>query len=180
MSSAKAFMTGCPVPTLANDLLFIPDPPSSFPGSIVNQILWATVLEAEEPLRDQLSRILARNTCETPWSNRIDLRVSQNVAALGISAEMTLDLLNVLNFLNPSWGIVQIANPVVQLYSVRRFPVETLIPGAGGATELLVRYTSALQRDRETGKIRAARPFAPEVPTSQWRPQIGLRMRLDR
>ena len=133
---------GARASTLANDLLFIPDPPSSFPGSIVNQILWATVLEAEECLRDQLSRILARNTCETPWSNRIDLRVSQNVAALGISAEMTLDLLNVLNFLNPSWGIVQIANPVVQLYSVRRFPVETLIPGAGGATELLVRYTS--------------------------------------
>ena len=128
----------------------------------------------EECLREQMNRILARNTCQTPWSHRLDLRVSQTVEARGFSAEMTLDMLNVLNLLNSSWGVVQIANPVVHLFRVRR-PDEDL-----GIDPLIARYMGALQRNRASGKVRATRPFAPDVPTSQWRAQLGVRVSLGR
>ena len=126
----------------------------------------------EDCLREQRGRILARNTCETPWSHRLDLRASQTVEARGFSAQVTLDMLNVLNLLNSSWGIVQVANPVVQLFRVRRDDEEL------GLDPMVAIYMGAMQRDRESGKVRAVRPFAPEVPSSQWRAQLGVRVSL--
>ena len=159
---------------LANDLIFIPGAARDLPTNFVSQILWETLLEVEECLREQRGRILARNTCETPWSHRLDLRVSQSIEARGFSAQVTLDMLNVLNFLNSSWGFVQTANPVVHLFRVRRDHEDL------GIDPLVARYIGAMRRDRETGKVRAARPFAPEMPTSQWRAQLGVRVSLGR
>ena len=158
--------------TLANDLIYIPERPSDLPpAGVATQLLWASLVKEEECLREQVGRILARNTCETPWSNRVDLRVSQTVKTQGFSAEVTLDLLNVLNVLDPSMGIVHIANPVVQLFRVRRHGPP------GRSAGLFAGYTGALRRDRETGTVSGTRPLAPEVPTSQWRAQLGLRLR---
>ena len=91
---------------------------------------------------------------------------------------MTLDLINVLNFLDSSWGIVQVSNPVVQLIRVTRPDIDPLNP----ADPLRAYYMGALRRDPESSGIgvRGAQPFAPEVPTSQWRAQLGLRMRMGR
>ena len=159
---------------MANDLIYVPGAARELPGSFVTQILWETLLREEECLREQAFRILARNTCQTPWSHRLDLRVSQTIEARGVSAEVTLDMLNVLNLLNSSWGVVQIANPVVQLFRVRRNNFDF------GTDPLVARYMGAWRRDRETGRVLAARPFAPEVPTSQWRGQLGVRVSLGR
>ena len=157
---------------LANDLIYIPVASYDLPTNFVTQILWESLLEVEECLREQTGRILARNTCETPWSHRLDLRVSQTVEARGFSAQVTLDMLNVLNLLNSSWGIVEVANPVVQLFRVRRRDEDF------GLDPMVAIYMGALQRDRESGKVRAVRPFAPEVPSSQWRAQLGVRVSL--
>ncbi|MDE2762818.1 MAG: hypothetical protein OXQ94_11835, partial [Gemmatimonadota bacterium] len=131
--------------------------------------------------------ILARNTCETPWSHRLDLRLSQTVEALGVSADVTLDMMNVLNFLDPSWGLVQVSNPVVRIWRAHRsrpspdnpcpgWPVEPCAPNP-----LEVYYLGGIRRGREPGVIGTAlRPWAPEVPSSQWRVQLGLRMRMGR
>ncbi len=162
---------------LANDLVYIPDRLSDLPGTIVSTILWNSLLAEEACLREQTMRIMARNTCQTPWSNRVDVRASQTVNVRGFSAEVTLDVLNFLNLLNPSWGVVQIANPVVQLFRVRRVAIES---PTELETELVATYIGPLQRDRATGKVRAARPFAPEVPSSQWRAQLGVRVSLGR
>ena len=116
---------------------------------------------------------MARNTCEAPWANRLDLRVSQTFRARGLSADLTVDVLNVLNLLDPSWGIVQVANPAVQLFRARRYDTEL-----ESVERLRVTYTAAIRRDRETGRPLGTRPFAPEVPTSQWRAQLGLRVRV--
>ena len=165
---------------LANDLIYIPQGLTDLPATVATAILFGGLVEEEECLQEQVGRILARNTCETPWSNRVDLRVSQTVKTRGFSVEVTLDLLNVLNLLDPSWGSVQIANPVVQIFRVRRASV----PGGGRGTpampKLVAWYTGALRRDRDTGKVLGTRPFAPEVPTSQWRAQLGLRARMGR
>ena len=158
---------------LANDLIYVPFA-VDVRTSIVNRLLWETLLEEEECLREQTNRILARNTCETPWSNRLDVRISQTVKAQGFSTEVTLDMLNVLNLLNSSWGVVQVANPVVQLFRVRRQNEDL------GLDPLVARYIGVLRRDPETGRVRGARPFAPEVPTSQWRAQLGVRVSVAR
>ncbi|MDE2974718.1 MAG: hypothetical protein OXU64_08380 [Gemmatimonadota bacterium] len=68
---------------------------------------------------------------------------------------------------------MQVSNPVVQILRVRR----------EGGSSLIAYYIGALRRDPEAGRSqvpRAARPFAPEVPTSQWRAQLGLRVRTGR
>lgn len=164
--------------TLANDLVYIPESLSGLPTTIANGILWNALVEEEECLRDQVIRIMARNTCETPWSNQVDLRVSQNIKTRVLSGEVTLDLLNVLNLVDPSWGIVNIANPVVKVFHVRRRLVDGPGIGSPPVPELYAWYAGGLSRDRETGKARGARPLAPEVPTSQWRAQLGLRVRM--
>ena len=162
---------------LANDLIYIPDVPLRLPTTFLGQLVWADLVEKEKCLQEQWNRMLARNTCEAPWSHRLDLRVSQTVAVHRLSADLSLDLLNILNLLDPSWGTVQVSNPVVQLLRVRRpdrseFEVDPL----------LAYYMGPMRRDPDASGIRidALRPFAPEVPTSQWRAQLGLRLRTRR
>jgi len=84
----------------------------------------------------------------------------------------------VLNLVNSSWGLVQTTNPVVQLFRAYRYEEDggIFVPGQPSIARLGVVYTGGVQRDRETGRITAARPLAPEVPSSQWRAQIGLRL----
>ena len=166
--------------SLSNDLLYIPDVPSRFPFSGFGSLaMWSTLYELEECLQEQKNRILARNTCSTPWSNQVDLRVAQTVKVRGMTAELTLDLLNVLNLLDSSQGIVYAVNPVVQAFEVRRTALPFSQP-PDPSTRLVAHYISAARRDRETGQVRAALPYAPEVPSSQWRAQFGVRVRVAR
>lgn len=184
---------------LSNDLIFVPPSTLGIPGAIVTQTLWDGLFRVDECLQEQetevteegeeedetflAGRIMARNACRAPWSNRLDLRIAQTIRAKGIAWELSLDLLNVLNLVNSSWGLVQTTNPVVQLFRAHRpEPEEEVeVPPLPGQPpkigEIQVVYTGAVQRDRETGRITAARPLAPEVPSSQWRAQIGLRLR---
>ena len=164
--------------SLPNDLIYITDEITGFPGSRASTILWESLYDLEECLQRQTIRILARNTCRTPWSNQVDLRASQKIEARGVTADLSLNLLNVLNLLHSWWGIVHVVNPAVQVFEVRRFPE----PGSGVTSipVLKARYIGALQRDRITGEVGAALPYVPEVPTSQWRAQFGVRLRLAR
>ena len=167
--------------SLSNDLLFVPDLGSRLPGGgFGNLVMWTGLHELENCLREQANRILARNTCNAPWSNQIDLRIGQTVNAGGVSAQLTLDLLNILNLLDSSQGIVYVVNPVVQAFEVRRVLLDPLPDSPDPPTELTAHYVGATQRDRETGRLRAALPYVPEVPTSQWRAQFGARLRLGR
>ncbi|MDE2973850.1 MAG: hypothetical protein OXU64_03855, partial [Gemmatimonadota bacterium] len=81
-------------------------------------------------------------------------------------------MMNVLNFLDPSWGIVQVSNPVVQIWRVirRNTNFDEIDP-------LRIYYLGGIRRAPEPGTIGTAlRPWAPEVPASQWRVQLGLRI----
>ena len=170
---------------LANDLVHVPEQDFRLPTGFVARIIWTTLVEQEECLKEQLGRILARNSCEAPWSNRLDLRVSQTIEALGLSADATLDMMNVLNFLDSSRGLVHVSNPVVQIwraFRTRPGPDDACVPDPPHWTclpnPLELHYLGGIRRAREPGRIGTAlRPWAPEVPTSQWRVQLGLRMR---
>ncbi len=164
----------------ANDLIYVTEGLRDFPGgrSFFSGVLFEQLVAQEPCLQESRLRILSRNACRTPWSHRLDLRVTQGFRVGGIDVDILLDVLNVLNLIDRRWGQVQTVNPVVQLLRVDgRFEDD---PAAGTPLPevddpLEARYAGALQR-AENG-IRATRPFLPEIGASQWQAQFGLRIR---
>ena len=51
----------------------------------------------------------SRNSCRNPWQNLLSARISKTFGTLhGQSIEVTADMLNVLNFMNSSWGLIKV------------------------------------------------------------------------
>ncbi|MDO5615488.1 MAG: hypothetical protein Q4G16_04805, partial [Cruoricaptor ignavus] len=102
----------------SNDLIYVPLNASeinlvpitgSNPISVADQ--WAALdafIEQDEYLRTRRGQYAERNGASTPWENRFDLRISQD---LGINIkdrvhkfQLTLDIFNVGNLINKDWG----------------------------------------------------------------------------
>lgn len=67
--------------------------------------LYAQHLSDYACVSDYEGQILERNTCRTPWFNRLDLRLTRAFPTVGGQrAELQVDLFNVLNGLNSDWG----------------------------------------------------------------------------
>jgi hypothetical protein len=75
-------------------------------------------IRAERCLRDQRGRILARNSCRNPWFGTLNARVTKTFPTVfGQSLELTADVYNLLNLVNPRrWGQSRVTavNPPVQ------------------------------------------------------------------
>lgn len=67
-------------------------------------------------LRRQRGRILERNSCREPWSNTTNASLRQPIPLGGRSVEIQLDVFNVLNLVNASWGRRRAAVPVLGLF----------------------------------------------------------------
>jgi hypothetical protein len=66
---------------------------------------YAGYLADYECVGDYVGRIIERNTCRQPWFNRLDLSLRNRIPTRnGQSAEISIDLFNVLNGLNRNWG----------------------------------------------------------------------------
>ncbi|MFV1988872.1 MAG: carboxypeptidase regulatory-like domain-containing protein [Gemmatimonadota bacterium] len=164
---------------LANDLIYVNENASSFPSrrSPISGILFEQLVSQEACLQRNRLRVLNRNSCRTPWSHQVDLRIAQGIRLGGANLDLMLDVLNVLNLLNSGWGQVQAVNQVVQVISVPGRIVDSpfgIIPSVDDPLE--ARYVGALQRG-ETGGIRAVRPYVPQMGPSQWQAQFGVRLR---
>jgi hypothetical protein len=60
----------------------------------------------EMPCRDaQRGSIMRRNSCHEPWSSTTALSLRQSLPVANRAIEAQLDVLNVLNLLNDSWGL---------------------------------------------------------------------------
>ncbi|MEW5917311.1 MAG: TonB-dependent receptor, partial [Gemmatimonadota bacterium] len=56
-------------------------------------------------LDEQRGSIMERNSCRSPWQNRMDFSIRQSLPAVrGQRLAVQLDILNFLNFLNKDWG----------------------------------------------------------------------------
>jgi carboxypeptidase family protein len=65
-------------------------------------------------LSRQRGRIMGRNSCRTPWMNLTNLAVRQTLSEKPPQAfALELQVFNVLNLLNPSWGRVQLPEGAV-------------------------------------------------------------------
>ena len=166
---------------LANDLIFVTESAFDFPGggrTPVSGLLFEQLVAQEPCLEESRLRIMHRNSCRTPWSNELDFRFSQPLRLGGAEATLTLDVLNVLNLINREWGHIQTVNPVVQLLSVKDRVAGDNLGGLlpGDPNPLRARYAGPLQFG-DTGGVRAAVPYLPQIGASQWQAQFGIGIR---
>ena len=160
-----------------NDLLFVPATTSSSAAAgLASDMLLFQLARLDPCLEEYRGRILARNECRTPWTNRVDLRISQGVPIGGGGIRVTADIMNLLNLLDPDWGLVQIAPS--------RVPILTLdqrlgCPGLGGCAitnPVVGEYLGPRTYDPETGKTQAVLPYTTVLPESVWRAQLGVQV----
>lgn len=97
-----------------NDLMYIPSAPGS--GEVVflgdtatdktNENRFWDIVNANPRLRAAAGGVAKRNTDFSPWSNNIDMRISQEVPGFfkGNKGVFTFDILNLGNLLNKKWG----------------------------------------------------------------------------
>ncbi|CAN5638576.1 TonB-dependent receptor [soil metagenome] len=120
----------------SNDLIWVPANESEIrffdnsAGTVTNQAplspsqSWANLndfIERNACLREARGTIIDRGACAEPWHNQFDLRVSQEIPTFGTQrAELTLDILNVANLINGSWGRKEfVSNENFELISIR-------------------------------------------------------------
>jgi hypothetical protein len=69
-------------------------------------------------LQHQRGRIIARNSCRGSWVNTSNVSVRQSLPPIaGHRASIQLEVFNVLNLLNPSWGLLKVPNPWILQYA---------------------------------------------------------------
>jgi outer membrane receptor protein involved in Fe transport len=66
-------------------------------------------LAENECLNEQRGRIMERNSCRTPWSQKFDVSIRQSLPELaGQRLTLQLDIFNFANLLNKDWGQVEL------------------------------------------------------------------------
>jgi hypothetical protein len=93
-----------------NDLLYIPASASEF--TFVNGTFddLMTFVNAETCLSDYIGRIHERNVCRAPWINSFDFRLNVGLPFKRVKAEITWDVLNLLNLFSRESGLLEYAN----------------------------------------------------------------------
>jgi len=146
-----------------NDLIFIPSHYSEItlsgqsgqiePATSYGHEQLFKFIASDEYLSSHRGRIAERNGARTPWIHQVDVRMTQGVALAGTHRlDVSVEVLNVLNLLNSSWGLVQtVPNQVVPLLKTT---------GVGKTVFQWAPRTS---------------PLVPEPLLSRWRLRLGVR-----
>ena len=93
-----------------NDLLYIPASASEFTFTNGTFDDLMAFVNAEPCLAEYIGRIHERNTCRAPWINTFDARLNLGLPFKRVKAEITWDLLNVVNLFDRSNGLLEYAN----------------------------------------------------------------------
>lgn len=96
-------------------------------------------VESTPCLSHQRGRLLERNSCREPFSHTTIASVQQAIPVRGAAFETELDLYNVLNLLNSSWGRQRIAAP-------RLLEHVGQTPGSAEASQPIFRFDSTRER----------------------------------
>ena len=99
-----------------NDNLFLPNATQAATMTFTNGTYQDLLNFLPECASSQAGSIMARNSCRAPWINNMDLRLSAKLPVKKVNAELTLDILNLLNLLDDHWGL----NAVRELQPVER------------------------------------------------------------
>lgn len=93
-----------------NDLVYVPEDE----GDVrILDGTWGELdrfIRSQEDLNEARGEVIRRNSARQPWRNNLDLNLTQQITTLrGQRLELTANVLNVLNLLNPDWGRVRFA-----------------------------------------------------------------------
>jgi hypothetical protein len=92
---------------------------------------------------------LPRNECASPWTNLLNVSVSQALPVFRQqNVSIQLDVFNFLNLLNSDWGEQTFLDPQVTLLDYRGLtdPAGSLIQGAATPAQPIYRYTIGQSR----------------------------------
>jgi hypothetical protein len=107
--------------TSANDPIYVPrnaNDPSEivFAGSdsAIQAAAFETFIRDTPCLRRQRGNIAARNSCRGPWVNTSNASLRQSLQTIrGHDVSLQLEVFNLLNLLNSSWGLVRLPNETI-------------------------------------------------------------------
>ena len=104
--------------TSANDPIYVPRNAADTteilfagtPESVAEQrVAFERFIEGARCLRRQRGRIVERNSCTAPWGHSAHLSIRQGLPEVGgHRLTLQLELFNVLNLLNPAWGLARV------------------------------------------------------------------------
>jgi hypothetical protein len=90
-----------------NDPIYVPKDANDI--SLKTASDWTTLdnyIKSDPCLENARGTLLKRNACRGPWQSYVNARVSKLIPTVhGQSFEVNLDIFNVLNLINSSWGV---------------------------------------------------------------------------
>jgi hypothetical protein len=111
-----------------NDMVYVPRDASDI--TLQNPSDYATLdayISGESCLRQNRGRLLPRNSCRNRWQNYLNARISKVIRTVGgQSVEITADMLNVLNFVNSSWGLQRLTSVFETTSLLRQVAYDTV------------------------------------------------------
>jgi len=77
-------------------------------------------------LSSHRGQMFQRNATTAPWNNSLDLRLVQTIPAMDHRFEVSLDILNILNLINNSWGYYYtLVNPTYTIVTLKGVDANT-------------------------------------------------------
>ena len=149
-----------------NDLLYIPasaSEPITYTNGTFQDLM--TFVNAEQCLSDYIGKSHVRNACRAPWINTFDARVNVGLPFKRVKAEITWDLLNLINLFDRQAGLLEYANfndllvvrPTIAANGATTYNLANLFPNG------------VLQTPQEQ--------FTRNDLLSRWQMQLGARIR---
>lgn len=157
-----------------NDLAFVPGEGDAIfetdCGGCQSFAAWQSFSNSVPGLADHRGDIVGRNSSREPWVRNLDLRIAQDVPLPGPGSrniEVTLDFINVGNFINSDWGRQRYARfGTNTILSFRRYDSNTGLP--------VVRFYQG--DDNEDGVVDINDVFDIDNILSRWALQLGARI----
>jgi len=153
-----------------NDLMYVPRDGSeiAFANTTTAAAQWEALnnfIESDPYLKTRRGQYAERNGARTPWENRFDLRILQDIAlAKGQKIQLSLDILNVGNFIDRSWGAdYATGNNAINLVRLEGFQAGTNIP------------TFSFNESGLNLVNGSRRGYIKQDFNSRWRAQVGVR-----
>lgn len=151
-----------------NDLAYVPAGRSDVSAEVTGDE-WRAIdafIDSDPALRAARGGIVRRNASRSPWRNRLDLRLIQQLPSVrNQHFELTLDVLNLANLINSDWGQSRYV----------RFDAAGLFNFDGyddqGRPDLDLRVRDA----NEDGRVDREDVFQTTNLSSRWQVQAGVR-----
>jgi hypothetical protein len=92
-----------------NDLAYIPAAATEATFSSGTFADFQTFINSEKCLSEFVGKIHERNACRSPWTNTLDFRFNLGLPFKRVKAEITWDILNLINLIDDQKGLVRYA-----------------------------------------------------------------------